>query len=268
MHVTTGCGELDAILGGGIESGSITELYGEFRTGKSQLCLTVAVSSFLPRDLGGGEGRTMYLDTEGSFRPERLAHISERFELDVEFVTEHIVYARIHNCDQLDKALLDAAALFADESGPGPFRTLILDSIIGVCVAPRPTFERQRDASLFDHACPVPRRYRQEFVGRAELAERQQRIGQVTKALKRLAEQFNLAVLYTNQVTADPGAMAMQDAKKAVGGNIIAHASDTRVYLRKGKGEQRVAKIVDSPMMPEAEAIFQLHRGGITDATD
>ena len=168
VHVTTGCGELDAILGGGIESGSITELYGEFRTGslssaerttlaccactpaavllspssldvdpfdvatgKSQLCLTVAVSSFLPRELGGGEGRTMYLDTEGAFRPERLAHIAERFELDADFVTENVVYARIHNCDQLDQTLLDAAALFSDESG-APFRLLIVDSIIGV----------------------------------------------------------------------------------------------------------------------------------------
>lgn len=112
--------------------------------------------------------------------------------------------------------------------------------------------------------------YRQEYVGRGELAERQQRIGQVMMRLKKLAEEFNLVVIITNQVTADPGGgvFAVADAKKAVGGHIIAHMSDTRVMLRKGKGEQRIAKIVDSPSMPEADATFQITNEGVDNAKD
>ena len=245
VRVTTGCDELNDILGGGIESSSITELYGEFRTGKSQLSLTVAVASFLPREVGGGEGRAMYLDTEGSFRPERLKPIAARFDLDADFVVSNVLYARVYNCDHLDTMLVEAGSIFAEaEATGGPFRTLIVDSIIGV--------------------------YRQEFIGRGELAERQQRMGCVLQKLKCLAEQFNLAVLLTNQVTADPGAGAalVADAKKPVGGHILAHASDTRLYLRKGKGEQRVAKVVDSPLVGERDAVFSITNGGITAAQD
>ena len=241
-RVTTGCVELDEILGGGVESGSITELYGEWRCGKTQLCLTLCVTSFLPREVRGGEGRALFLDTEGTFRPERLGPIAARFELDHDFVMENVVYERILNCDHLDARLNDAAALFADEETNGPFRVLVVDSII----AP----------------------FRQEFPGRGELAERQQRIGAAMAQLKIISEVFNVAVIITNQVTADPGAAAafVADPKKAVGGNIIAHISDTRLSLRKGKGEQRVCKVVDSPMMPEAEATFAISPGGITNA--
>lgn len=159
VRVTTGCDELNDILGGGIESSSITELYGEFRTGKSQLSLTVAVASFLPREVGGGEGRAMYLDTEGSFRPERLKPIAARFDLDADFVVSNVLYARVYNCDHLDTMLVEAGSIFAEaEATGGPFRTLIVDSIIGV--------------------------YRQEFIGRGELAERQQRTGCVLQKLE------------------------------------------------------------------------------------
>ena len=241
-RVTTGCAELDQILGGGVESGSITELYGEWRTGKTQLCLTLCVTSFLPREVRGGEGRALFLDTEGTFRPERLQPIAARFELDHDFVMENVVYDRVLNCDHLEERLNDAAALFADEETNGPFRVLVIDSII----AP----------------------FRQEFIGRGELAERQQRIGAVMAKLKEIAEVFNIAVIITNQVTADPGAAAafVADPKKAVGGNIIAHISDTRLMLRKGKGEQRICKVMDSPMMPEAEATFAPSHGGIVAA--
>ena len=191
--------------------------------------------------MGGGEGRTLWLDTEGTFRPERLGAIAERFGLDAEFVMEKIVTARIYNCDQLEHCLSEAGALFASEEEE-PFRVLVVDSIIAV--------------------------YRQEFVGRGELAERQQRLGRVLWMLKRLAEAFNLAVVVTNQVTADPGAMAGPDAKKAVGGNVLAHMVDTRIMLRKYKGDQRIARVTQSPMVAESEAYFQLTSGGSSSVTD
>ena len=125
------CSQLDAIFGGGVESGSITEFYGEYRTGKTQLCLTLCVSSFLPRALGGGEGKALFLDTEGTFRPERLAPIAARYELDEDFVMENVMHARVLNCDHLDELLRDAAGLLADEEA-GPFRVLIIDSIIAL----------------------------------------------------------------------------------------------------------------------------------------
>ncbi len=243
LKVTTGCAEFDQILCGGIESGSITELYGEARTGKSQLALTVAVASFLPREAGGGEGRTLYLDTEGAFRPERLVPIATRFDLDADFVTENVIYARIFNCDHLENAIAEAGALFASEDpDAAPFRTLIVDSIIGP--------------------------YRQEFQGRGELAERQQRLGRVLWMLKKIAETYNIAVVLTNQVTADPGAMAGIDAKRAVGGNILAHAVNTRIMLRKGKAAQRIARVVQSPLCGELEATLEITDGGVTSVSD
>jgi len=84
--------------------------------------------------------------------------------------------------------------------------------------------------------------------------------------LAKLAEEFNIVVLIVNQVMSDPGAMAMfGPVVKPVGGHVIAHASTTRVFLKKGKAEQRIAKIFDSPLMPENEATFQITNGGIAD---
>ena len=258
------CSQLDAIFGGGVESGSITEFYGEYRTGKTQLCLTLCVSSFLPRALGGGEGKALFLDTEGTFRPERLAPIAARYELDEDFVMENVMHARVLNCDHLDELLRDAAGLLADEEA-GPFRVLIIDSIIALYrqVTKRGRIAHTASLPLTRASLPLSQ---QEFPGRGELAERQQRMGKVLAEVKNLAEIFNLAVVITNQVTADPGAAAafVQDAKKAVGGHIVAHITDTRVALRKGKGDQRIARIEQHPMMPTGEAAFMITAGGVT----
>lgn len=267
----------------------------------SQLALTLCVTSFLPRDIGGGEGRAMYIDTEGTFRPERLAPIAARFELDYDFVMENVLYQRALSCDHLDECVRDAAAVLADDA-QGPFRVLIVDSIIAL-------YRQVRHSRCFSRSSPLLHAHRlpfvrqpccQEFPGRGELAERQQRIGAVMMALKNLAEVFNLSVFITNQVccarhlypagrpliqptgsmldrrardvrqvTATPDASAfMADQRKAVGGNIIAHISDWRISVRKGKGEQRIAKLIDSPSMPEGEAIFQISPGGVCQPTD
>jgi DNA repair protein RAD51 len=100
INLTTGSVEFDKLLGSGVETGSITEIFGEFRTGKTQICHTLCVTCQLPREKGGGEGKAMYIDTEGTFRPERLVSISERFGLDPQEVLENVAYARAHNCDQ------------------------------------------------------------------------------------------------------------------------------------------------------------------------
>uniref|UniRef100_A0AAZ3SWV7 DNA repair protein RAD51 homolog n=1 Tax=Oncorhynchus tshawytscha TaxID=74940 RepID=A0AAZ3SWV7_ONCTS len=202
IQISTGSKELDKLLQGGIETGSITEMFGEFRTGKTQLCHTLAVTCQLPIDQGGGEGKAMYIDTEGTFRPERLLAVAERYAM------------------------------------------LIVDSAMAL--------------------------YRTDYSGRGELAARQGHLGRFLRMLLRLADEFGVAVVITNQVVAqvDGAAMFSADPKKPIGGNIMAHASTTRLYLRKGRGETRICKIYDSPCLPESEAMFAINADGVGDAKD
>eukprot|EP00981_Chlorochromonas_danica_P015130 scaffold10649_cov214-Ochromonas_danica.AAC.4 len=216
IHITTGSTALDKILGGGIETASITELFGEFRTGKTQLAHTLCVTSQLSFDMNGGQGKVIYLDTEGNFRPERIESIADRFGLDAEQTLDNIIICRV----------------FSHEEQMG--QSALLSQV--------------------------------EFSGRGELSERQQKLGQHLSHLVRVAEEFNIAIVVINQCMADPGALSMfGPVIKPVGGHVLAHASTTRVMLKKGKGEQRIAKIFDSPLMPEEEAVMQIANGGIED---
>ncbi|KAI5479220.1 hypothetical protein MNV49_003914 [Pseudohyphozyma bogoriensis] len=238
ITITTGSTALDNILGGGIETGSITELYGEFRTGKSQLCHQLAVTCQLPIDMKGGEGKCLYIDTEGTFRPVRLLAIAERYGMNGEDVLDNVAYARAYNADHQASLLVQAGAMMAESR----FSLLIVDSVTSL--------------------------YRTDFVGRGELSARQTHLAKFLRGLLRLADEFGIAVVVTNQVVASvdnaPGQPA--DQKKPIGGNIMAHASTTRLSLRKGRGPERAAKIVDSPCLPEAEGRFQIGAAGISDA--
>ncbi|KAL7711896.1 Meiotic recombination protein DMC1 [Entamoeba marina] len=240
IKISTGSEQFDALLGGGIETMSVTEMFGEFRTGKTQICHTLAVTTQLPKDMKGGNGKVAYIDTEGTFRPERIAQIAERYGVDQTAVLDNILIARAYTHEQQFDLLVEVAARMAEDN----FRMLIVDSI----------------TSLF----------RVDFSGRGELSERQQKLGKMMNKLIKICEEFNVAVVITNQVMSDPGANAMfvSDPKKPIGGHVIAHASTTRLYLRKGKGEQRIVKIYDSPNLPEAEATYAIENGGIVDAKD
>lgn len=112
--------------------------------------------------------------------------------------------------------------------------------------------------------------YRTDFSGRGELSARQMSLAQFMRKLQRLADEFGVAVVITNQVVAqvDGGAFMGGDTKKPIGGHIIAHASTTRLYLRKGRGESRVLKVMDSPMLAEGEAVFAICNEGIDDYKD
>lgn len=240
LRITTGSKVLDATLGGGIESMSITELFGENRCGKTQLCHTLSVTAQLPKNMNGGNGKVCYIDTEGTFRPEKICKIAERFGLDGKAVLDNIIYARAFTHEHLYQLLAMSASKMCEE----PFALLVIDSII----------------SLF----------RVDFSGRGELSERQQKLNKTMSALNKLGEQFNIAILITNQVMSDPGATLtfVANPMKPVGGHVIGHASTTRLSLRKGKGDQRVCKVYDAPNLPETECIFQLSDTGIIDATD
>lgn len=241
MHfISTGSKAFDTLLGGGIETQSITEAFGEFRTGKTQLSHTLCVTAQMPKSMGGGQGKVVYIDTECTFRPERIRSIAERFGLDPEKTLENILVAEAWTVDRLNQLIAQSAAIMMEDT----FSLIIVDSIM----AP----------------------FRVDYSGRGELSERQQVLGKTLSRLHKLGEQFNCAVFMTNQVMADPG-MSMAyaaDPKKPIGGNIMAHASTTRLYLRKGRGEQRICKIYDSPLIAEGEVIFQISEGGIIDATE
>ncbi|KAL8274347.1 hypothetical protein Esti_001669 [Eimeria stiedai] len=241
IRFTTGSVQLDALLKGGVETGNLTELFGEFRTGKTQLCHTLAVSCQLPVEQSGGEGKCLWIDTEGTFRPERIVAIAKRFGLDPSDCLDNIAYARAYNCDHQLELLTQAGAMMAESR----FALLIVDSATAL--------------------------YRSEFAGRGELASRQMHLCRFMRCLQRVADTYGVAVVVSNQVVAkvDAGpSMFNTNEKLPIGGNIMAHASQTRLYLRKGRGESRICKIYDSPSLPEGEAVFAIGEGGIGDYED
>lgn len=241
IQIETGSRELNRLLGGGIETGSITEVFGEFRTGKSQLCHTLAVNCQLPVDMGGAEGKCLWIDTEGTFRPERLLAVAERYKLSGQDVLDNVAYARCYNTDHQMQLLIQASAMMAESR----YALLVVDSATAL--------------------------FRTDFSGRGELASRQMLLAKFMRALLKLADEFGVAVLITNQVVAqvdNAGGFFQGDTKKPIGGNIVAHASTTRLYLRKGRGETRICKIYDSPCLPESEAVFAITTHGIDDAKE
>jgi len=241
LQITTGSKEFDKLLDGGIETGSITELFGEFRTGKTQLCHTLCVTCQLPCSQNGGEGKALYIDTENTFRPERLLAIAERYGLSGEDVLDNVAYARAFNSDHQQQLLQQAAAMMAESR----FALLIVDSATAL--------------------------YRTDFSGRGELSARQMHLARFLRSLQRLADEYGIAVVITNQVVAqvDGSAMFNPDMqKKPIGGNIMAHASTTRLFFRKGKGENRTCKIYDSPNLPEGECSFGIFADGIGDCKE
>jgi len=239
IQLSTGSKQLDALLEGGIETGSITEIFGEFRTGKTQLCHTLAVTSQLPVDQGGGEGKCLYIDTEGTFRPARLIQVAERFGLDGESILDNVAYARAYNSDHQNQLLQQASALMSQSR----YALLIVDSATAL--------------------------YRTDYSGRGELSARQMHMAQFLRSLQRLADEYGVAVVITNQVVAQVDGMSFGGpTSKPIGGNIMAHASTTRLSLRKGRGDQRICKIYDSPNLAESEAVFSISEQGIDDPSE
>ncbi|CAE7191113.1 rad51-b, partial [Symbiodinium sp. KB8] len=239
VFVSTGSKELDKLLQGGIETGSITELFGEFRTGKTQLCHTLCVTCQMPLEAGGAEGKALYIDTEGTFRPKRLRSIAERFGLSPDDVLENVICARAYTSDHQNALLEQACAMMAESR----FGIVIVDSATAL--------------------------YRTDYSGRGELAARQMSLAQFLRKLTRIADEFGVAVVVTNQVVAQvDGAMSFGPATKPIGGNIMAHASTTRLQLRKGRGENRICKVYDSPTLPESDATFAITEQGVADGTD
>ena len=234
-RITTGSQELDNLFGGGIETGCVVEFFGEFRTGKTQIAHQLCVNVQLSKEDGGLNGNALYIDTEGTFRPERIIQMAEGLDLDHKKVLKNIVFGRAYNSDHQILLIKEASNLIKEKN----IKLVIVDSLIG--------------------------HFRSEYVGRGTLANRQQTINTHLHDLLRLTDIFpELCVIVTNQVQSKPDVF-YGNPTVAAGGNIVAHGSTIRIYLRKGKGEQRVAKMIDAPHLPEGEAVFSITENGIID---
>jgi len=234
-RLTTNSANLDEILAGGIEPGSVTEFYGEYRTGKTQIAHQLCVNVQLPYEEGGLEGNALYIDTEATFRPERIIHMAEAKDLDYNKTLQNIIVGRAYNSDHQVLLVQEASKIVKEKN----IKLIVVDSIIG--------------------------HFRSEYIGRGTLANRQQTLNVHIHDLLRLTEVFDeLAVIFTNQVSSKPDVF-YGNPTVATGGHIIAHGATVRIYLRKGKGEQRVAKMIDAPHLPEAEAVFSITDEGIKD---
>lgn len=235
-NITTGSKNFDSLLGGrGIESRAITEAFGAYGSGKTQLGLTLAVNVQFPLDKGGTNGKCVFIDTEGTFRPSRIKQIAEKLNANPEKVLKNIFVARAFNSDH-QILLLDKISEMIKQGEP--IKLLIIDSLTA--------------------------HFRAEFAGRGQLADRQQKLNRYIHHLMKLAETYNLAVYVTNQVMANP-AQLFGDPTTAIGGHIVGHASTYRLYLRRGKKDSRVAKLIDSPNLPDNETIFFVTEAGIVD---
>jgi len=237
VKCTTGSQELDRILGGGVETGAITELIGEFGSGKTQICFTLAVTAQQSVEEGGYGGNVCVIDTEGTFMPERIMQIAEERGLDYTKVLEGILIARAYNSEH-QIILINSLPELVEKSG---IKLVIMDSMIG--------------------------HFRGEYIGRGTLAERQQKLGGCLSKLLRVAEAFNISVVLTNQVLSTPDTM-YGDPNKPTGGHVMAHACTHRVFLRKGRKNTRLARVIDSPSLPEEKIRFAITAAGIVDSDD
>lgn len=238
LRLTTGSNMLDKLLGGGIESQSITEFYGEYGSGKSQMCHQLCVNVQLPPEKGGLGGSALYIDTENTFRTERIFQMAKSQGLDPQEVIKNIIFAEAFTSEH-QMFLLENADKVIKENR---ISLIIVDS-------------------LTSH-------FRSEYLGREMLQERQQKLNKHLHRLIRLARAFNAVAVVTNQVMSKPDVF-FGDAVHPVGGHIVAHTSHTRVFLRKSaRGPVRIARLVSSPHLPEGEGIFMISENGIGDVNE
>ena len=234
--ISTGTECLDLLLDGGLETQALTEVYGEFGCGKTQFCHTMCVMVQKTKEEGGLDGGVLYIDSEGTFRPERVVSIAKAQGMNPEQVLEKIIVARAYNSSHQILILEEAGAVIKENN----IKLIISDSAVGL--------------------------FRAEYLGRGTLAGRQQKLNHFVHLLVRIAETYNCAALATNQVMASPDVF-FGDPTRPIGGNVVAHTSTYRIYFKKS-GKKRIARMVDSPHHPEHEVIFALSEAGVVDPED
>jgi DNA repair protein RadA len=238
LRLTSGSKVLDRLVDGGLETQTITEFYGEYGSGKSQMCHQLCVNVQLPPERGGLSGSALYVDTENTFRTERIVSMSKHLGLDPQQVAKNIIYAEAYTSDH-QMFLLDNADEVIKANN---VKLIIVDSLTA--------------------------HFRSEYLGREMLAPRQQKLNKHMHKLIGLARAFNAVAVVTNQVMAKPDVF-FGDAVHPIGGHIVGHTSHTRVYLRRAShGPIRIARLVSSPYLPEGEEIFKITENGIEDTSE
>mgnify|MGYP006277229999 CR=1 FL=1 len=253
--------DVDDMLGGGVETQSITEVYGEFGAGKSQVTHQLSVNVQLPKEHGGLRGSVIFIDSEDTFRPERIDDMvrglddeliqatmddrgiegtpddEEAMDELLEDVLDKIHVAKAFNSNH-QMLLAEKAQELADEheDSEWPVRLLNVDSLTA--------------------------HFRAEYVGRGELAERQQKLNKHLHDLDRVGNLFNCAALVTNQVASNPDSF-FGDPTQAIGGNILGHKSTFRMYLRKSKNDKRIVRLVDAPNLADGESVMRVTNDGL-----
>jgi DNA repair protein RadA len=259
--LTWGVPAVDELLGGGVETQSITEVYGEFGAGKSQVTHQLSVNVQLPEAHGGLEGAAIFIDSEDTFRPERIDDMvrglddevlgdtmdlhgiegepddEEAIEALVESMLDKIHVAKAFNSNH-QILLAEKAQELTSQSQDDefPIRLLNVDSLTA--------------------------HFRAEYVGRGQLAERQQKLNKHLHDLMRVGDLNNTAVVVTNQVASNPDSF-FGDPTQPIGGNILGHTSTFRMYLRKSKNDKRIVRLVDAPNLADGEAVMRVQDGGL-----
>ncbi|PYB67952.1 MULTISPECIES: DNA repair and recombination protein RadA [unclassified Thermoplasma] len=236
QKLTTGSKNLDDLLGGGLETQAITEFFGEFGSGKTQIMHQLAVNCTLPKEKGGFDSDVMMIDTENTFRPERIIQMAKSKGADPDETLKRIHVARAYNSHH--QILLAEKA--QDTAKEFNIKLLIVDSLTA--------------------------HFRSEYVGRGSLAERQQLLNKHMHDLLRFGTIYNAVIAVTNQVSARPDVF-FGDPMAPIGGNIVGHTATFRIYLRKSKGGKRIARLIDSPYLPEGETVIQISEDGVSDGT-
>src|SRR5918995_1318755 len=229
-----GSEDFDDLLNGGFETQAITELVGEFGSGKSQIChtLCVAASQLIKND----SGNMIFVDSENTFRADRVHQIAEQRGFDPLPILEKIFHCKVHSSEHLEAVINDLDKSIEQYNA----KLVIIDSIISL--------------------------HRAEYSGRGTLAERQQKLGKMLNKLRRYADVYNIAIVITNQIVSYPDVTHPGfDSVKAAGGNIMGHGFTYRIFLRKS-GKNRVATMFDSPSQPFQHVKFSISESGIQDA--
>jgi DNA repair protein RadA len=232
--LTSSSKAFNELMGGGFETQSIVEFFGEFGSGKTQICFQLAVNATLPIEKGGLDGEVIIIDTENTFRPERIVQMSRGMDVDPVETLQKIHVARAFNSHH-QTLLVDKAMELAKEKN---ICLLVVDSLTA--------------------------HFRAEYVGRGALAERQQSLNKHMHDLLRFADLNNAVIAVTNQVSAKPDAF-FGDPTRPIGGHVVGHTATFRLYLRKSKAGKRIVRLIDSPNLPEAEAVITVSEDGVRD---
>ncbi len=260
-----GVEEVDEMLGGGVETQSITEVYGEFGSGKSQVTHQLSVNVQLPREHGGLEGSTIFIDSEDTFRPERIEDML--FGLDDEILEDTMVLHGIveegeadAGDEQLQEALLEAVLdkIHVAKAFNSNHQILLAEKAQEIASK---TQDEEFPVRLL---CvdSLTAHFRAEYVGRGELAQRQQKLNKHLHDLMRVGDLNNTAVVITNQVASNPDSF-FGDPTQPIGGNILGHTSTFRMYLRKSKADKRIVRLVDAPNLADGESVMRITGDGI-----